>query len=333
MDCLKAQEILSDALDRDVDGALLAEAREHCETCPDCARLLRSLALLSRSVAPTAPPELVERLIALGNEEAASIRTIAATTEAAPESAAAESPVVHFAPTRWTPRLTAFASVAAVLLVALVATGISLGGLLSANRTATDTANTLMESGAPTAPPYLSGTDEAGTAASKDAAAIAAPPYVVLDGIVYALTGERDIDSSGLVTATPVISALDTGTDPVSIAAFRIAGENGSIALQPAPGTYLGFSVVSRTFGGRRFILTSDSVPAYGAWPGLPSRFAVPTSPDGSPTFSFFGKDDAGVLIYVPAGVAPTSGFAVAPGTTSDDPAAGNPNWTWWQAE
>ncbi len=337
MDCLKAQEILSEALDHDVDAASLAEARSHCDGCPECARLERGLDVLARATAPSAPEDLVERLVALGAKEAVLIRAAAAEAEESVGEPAAVIPVVLMARKRWTPRLTAFASAAAVLLVALVATGIGLGGMLSANRGVTDSPRTSEEYDATSAYSYLAAPDaEYGSAdATKDAVAQpGAPPYVVLDGVVYAPMGQLAVSPSTLVTATSVATAFDTGTEPAAIPTFRIADETGTIVLRTAPDTYLGFSTVTRQLLQRRFVLTSGSdIPAYGTWPTLLRRFAVPTSPDGSPTFSFFVKDDSGVLVYIPAGGTVEDGFAVAPGTAPDDPASGNPNWTWWEPE
>ncbi len=339
MDCLQAQTILSEAIDGAVDSDALSEARAHCEGCPECATFIRGLDLLSRAAVPGAPPALVDSLIARGAEEAAAIReaTTAAEHDASAETAPVDTPIVRFVPTKWTPRLTAFASVAAVLLVALVATGIGLGGLLGGQRAATETAGTSVQEYGTTTSAPLGATPpsaDASNAAKDMLSAIAAPPYIVVEGVAYAPTGSRAVQASLLVTAPPVYTALDSGADPVSIPAFRITGENGTVVLQQSDGTYLGFTTIIRRFGGRRFVLTSGtSVTAYGAWPTLPARFVMPTDADGSPTFSFFGKDDAGVLIYVPPGGAPASGFAVAPGTDPSDPAAGNPNWTWWQPE
>jgi hypothetical protein len=332
MDCLQAQQALSDAVDRAVDDSVLADARAHCADCAECASFARGLDALVRATAPNAPAALVERIVALGVEEASSIRE---TAHDVAQDARHDGRIVPFR-RAWRPRFATIASVAAVLLVALVATGIGLRGLLVGEQAPSEVARTSAEydnsTGAPLAAP---GVDAAGSGASRDVTnPAAAPPYVVLDGLVYALTGQRTVNASSLVTETPIITALDTGADPVEIPAFRIAGESGTLVLRQESGTYLGFSTISRTFGGRRFVLTSGvRIAAYGGWPLLPLRFAVPTSPDGSPTFSFFGKDDAGVPVYVPAGGAPRNGFAVAPGTSADDPAAGNPNWTWWQPE
>lgn len=336
MDCLKAQEILSEALDHDVDAASLAEARSHCEGCADCARLEQSLEVLARATTPAAPVDLVERLVALAAKEALLIRAAAAEAAENVTEPSAGVPVVTTTRVRWTPRLTAFASIAAVLLVALVATGIGLGGLLSTNQTASDSTRTSAEYGDTTIAPLTDPGAESGSAgASKDAlSAVAAPPYVVLDGVAYAPTGQRAVSPSTLVTATSVATAFDSGTEPVAVPTFRITGETGAIVLRTAPDTYLGFSTVVRQLLQRRFVLTSGSdIPTYGIWPVLPRRFAIPTSPDGSPSFSFFGKDDSGVLVYIPAGSTVQDGFAVAPGTAPDDPAAGNPNWTWWEPE
>jgi hypothetical protein len=41
--------------------------------------------------------------------------------------------------------------------------------------------------------------------------------------------------------------------------------------------------------------------------------------------------DDRGREVFVPFGAYVSGGFALAPGTPADDPAAGNPNWTWWE--
>lgn len=327
MDCLKAQDILSEAIDRTVDSASLTDARAHCAGCTDCAAFERALDLMSRAGLPIAPQPLVDRIVTLGNIEAVLLRATAAETGTAP----AAVPVVRLSRFRRPQRLAAFASIAAVLLVALVAIGITLGGLDRSKRALTDTAGTSWNT-EPLGAPDAATTS---TEAYRDSASqSAAPPYVVLDGLVYAPVEVRTAQPSSFVTATPIVTALDTGTDPTPVPTFRIAGRNDAIVLESPPGTYLEFEAVSREFGRRRFMLTSDvDIAAYGAWPLPPRRFPVPTSSDGSPTFSFFAKDDSGVLIYVPRGGQPRNGFAVAPGTAVDDPAAGNPNWTWWQPE
>ncbi|PKQ37111.1 MAG: hypothetical protein CVT59_09335 [Actinobacteria bacterium HGW-Actinobacteria-1] len=334
MECLRAQQLLSEAIDVAISDDELAQARAHCAGCDECARFVHSLERIASLPAPTASTDLVTRLVALGTEEAAVLRAIPA-----------ESPVddalvgehtaapVRFLPSWWAPRLSAYAAVAAVLLVALVATGIGLGGVLSPKEatvgTAEDTRLQTDGGAALSAAPTPDSTQEA----TKDVGyGTVAPPYVVIDGLVYTPTGPQAVDEATLVTATPVLTSLGATSEPVLLPAYRVTTANGVAVLRLGDGTYLGFSAVTRTFGGRTFVLASGSLlTAYGQWPILPARFQPPTASDGSPTFSFFGKDDIGTLMYVPAGGRPTDGFAIAPGTGPEDPAAGNPNWTWWQ--
>ncbi len=337
MDCQKAQELLASALDAAIPEAELAEARAHCAGCEACAAFLCVTERLGALPAPVAPSALVERLIAIGAEEAASVRaaTQGASAPDADEPAGAPEAPVRSAAKWWAPRLSAYAAAAAVLLVALVATGIGLGGLLGGREAATQSTDSLRTDTAGSSlsgavPPSSAESAKDATAAYGDVAA--APPYVVIDGLVYAPTGPRTVDASSLVTTTPAYTALDTGVDPVALDAYRVTSEPGHAVVRDSSGTLLGFSAVTRRFGGKDYALEAGApVTAYGLWPVLPARFAIPTGADGSPTFSFFGKDDLGVRIYVPAGTQPSQGFAVAPDTAPDDPAAGNPNWTWWR--
>ncbi len=337
MDCLHAQQVLSESMDGEIAAGELAEATAHCASCQECARFARSLERMAALPTPVAPAALVERLVTLGRNEAAEIRSAAGSD--AIETSIPETPVNHNdAPRRlpswWAPRLTAYAAAAAVLLVALVATGAGLARLgRHEASTLSDSVQTPGGDRGATAPSSPNASESA-----KDAygqlAGTPAPPYVVIDGLVYAPTGPRTVDASSLVTATPAVTALDTGGDPVSMPAYHVGAGPGTAVLRATDGTYLGFSAVTRTFGGKALVLQSGTpVTAYGQWPTLPGRFPAPSASDGSPTFSFFGKDDLGMAIFVPPGGRPTEGFAVAPGTPSTDPAAGNPNWTWWQSE
>ncbi len=336
MECLKAQQLISEAIDAAVPEDELAEARAHCVGCEECTRFVRLFERVGSLPTPSASADLIARLIALGAEEAVVIRaTPAEVIEESPAPAEEITPTspTHFLPSWWAPRLTTFAAVAAVLLVALVATGIGLGGMLSPKQATDGVAeDTRMQTDGGAARAGAPATGDAQSTTETYSGKSFAPPLVVIDGLVYAPTGPRTVDAATLVTATPVLTSLDAASDPVSLPAYKIGNTNDTAVLLLGDGTYLGFSVVTRSFGGRTFALASGSMlTAYGQWPMLPARFQQPTAPDGSPTFSFFGKDDLGVQIYVPTGGQPTEGFAVAPGTSPDDPAAGSPNWTWWQ--
>ena len=88
---------------------------------------------------------------------------------------------------------------------------------------------------------------------------------------------------------------------------------------------------MTRVLSGKTFQLTTGTpITRFGEWPTLPSQYPQPTQPDGSPTFRQSGADATGVAAYAPPGGPPEDGFAIAPGSSPNDPAGGNPNWTWW---
>ncbi len=70
---------------------------------------------------------------------------------------------------------------------------------------------------------------------------------------------------------------------------------------------------------------------SFGKWPLPPPGLPMPTQEDGSPVFKASVVDDHGQRIYVAEEGYPREGIAIAPNTSSNDPAAGNPNWTWWE--
>lgn len=71
MSCIQAQEFVSEALDvKMVDAELLAQAREHCRRCPECASFARGLAMLERAESPTPGATLADRVMAAVRAEA-----------------------------------------------------------------------------------------------------------------------------------------------------------------------------------------------------------------------------------------------------------------------
>lgn len=72
MDCLRAQEVICEALDgAPVDQAGLAEAREHCRACEECGMLVRTLLAIRRAGTPAMPAGLEDRIVAAVRAEAA----------------------------------------------------------------------------------------------------------------------------------------------------------------------------------------------------------------------------------------------------------------------
>jgi len=72
MDCTQAQQILSEAVDREpVSPEVFAEVRAHCMECAECARFVQGLALLQRAHPPAVPPSLHARVMAAVEPERA----------------------------------------------------------------------------------------------------------------------------------------------------------------------------------------------------------------------------------------------------------------------
>ncbi len=139
-------------------------------------------------------------------------------------------------------------------------------------------------------------------------------------------------DRSALTTVGTVSSALDSETEPASSrTVLQVAGQPDTIYVEESDGDLLGFRLVTRRFAGRDYALNSDPViDRFGQWPALPSRIPPPAATDGSPTFQQGGVDERGMRVYRFVGMSEDAGFAIAPDSPAGDPAAGNPNWTWW---
>jgi hypothetical protein len=146
VDCLQAQSLISEAIDRQpVDAATLAQAKEHCRTCPECGAFVRAQLMARQAPLPVPPAGLTDRVMATIRAEAEATRLeaeaqAAQTDEAKASGVAAgeaasvapapkpEVPVVSLAPPkprtrRKLPRPLVVGALAAAMLVALVGTG------------------------------------------------------------------------------------------------------------------------------------------------------------------------------------------------------------------
>lgn len=273
------------------------------------------------------------RLLVLAGHAAAAARqdrdSVEGPAESAP-SAASEPSRPRLRIARWSPRIAAYAAAAAVVLVAIGVTTATLLGPQAARETSTKDGAALSGGQAPLAPPAGEGAPEERAAAADYGAP--APAYVALEGGVWRLEGPAEAGPSSLTTAGVVVSSLGEDDPPASFWAFVAAGSPDTLYIRAADATYLAFARVTRTLGRRPYQLqTGAPLLRFGEWPTLPERFPAPTEADGSPTFRFFATDDLGVKVYVAVAGGPDDGIAVPPNTPLDDPAAGNPNWTWWE--
>jgi bacterioferritin-associated ferredoxin len=362
MECLKAQGIISEAVDREAtDATQLAEAKAHCKGCPTCTAFVRTLMLSQNAPLPQPPTDLVDRVMQAVRAEDEQVRAAAAALAAsaalaedgadAPAEAGdpgaqsipralpdAGSPKVsplgairHWA-LRLTPQERLTWASAAVIFVATIGIGTATGVRLLTARPSLTTADTMS-----TAAKYGAVADgttaapEFGASASAPAAKATLPAgsYITVNGVVFVLSGPSTIATEGLRPAGTATTGLGTGTGPASHAVFS-AADPDRIYIADANKQMLAFDRVARTYAGATYQLMSAELSDYGQWPTLPSSITAPTAEDGSPSFVPLAEDPPGTRIYRLATSGPEVGIAVAPGTGTSDPAAGNPNWTWW---
>jgi hypothetical protein len=361
VNCLEAQALLSAHHDHEpVSDVELRAARAHCRQCAECTSFANGLKYLDAFPVPAAPEGMTERVmaavapLAAARAELRAVETERAEAEGvglelpdpAAEQPSDEPPVllpdspagtplsaggrfVWFAgPVRWA-TLGAAAALAATALIAFVVIGVGSGR-------APQTAAT----GASTSAPLDFSYGTAGAAqdeAAKVPAAAAtaqapaqAPDYVLYNGFVYA-PGSLLADAN---SATPTIGTLTTafasGGSPAAVSVIRSPLTDGSIVVNSPDGMRV-FAPLIRTLASVRYQLTSGgAIDRFGVWPSLPARFATPVNATGGPSFAPGGTDALGVAIFPATGRPSTEGFALAPGSSTTDPAGGNPGWTWW---
>jgi len=349
MECLRAQELISDALDRvPVDPTELIDAKDHCRGCADCSAFVRALVAVQRAPLPEPPADLADRVMEAVRAESA----LAAA--AAPAPASGEVPGVSagradsvIARDDLSERLPDAAPislerlstrlrdprhrrvlvtwVSAAAAVFILAGYVAITGVRSI--LVPQTAEVTMSSPTASGPTAESGPAPQDKAADMSGATgqSAAAAYIVLNGTAYVGRGEdSSVDAATLTDAGTVTTALDSGTAPVSHTVL-VGPDPARAYIRLDDGRVLAFERVTRAYRGRNYALQSADIASFGIWPTLPPDIAEPTAEDGSPTFTAEESDPSGVVIYRKAGGSVDEGFALEP--NSD---AGNPNWTWW---
>ena len=316
-DCQDAGRILSEALEGAADDKALADAREHCRSCPECARLAAGLEELGALDGPRAPEGLVDSVMRAVREEADKTDDILYGVPLTPQSLPdRRSPW-------WVPRLVLFAS-AAVVVIATAFVSIRSLTVISESPDLDIEGESLFSAAVPEAADRSVGS--AVTGADEDAAAedaAEAPDYIAYAGGVYEPGRVSSFAASQLETVGTTFAALDS---EASVTREVYESTRGSLYLETdEAGEYLLIQPVTRTVGDQLYLLVPGGpLDRYGMWPQLPSSLPAPTRDDGTPTFLPGGFDNAGQAIYVRAGLTVDTGFALAPG-------GGNPNWTWWE--
>lgn len=344
MDCLHAAEILSAALDgAPVPPGAVAHAREHAARCPECAALLATMDRVSTASRVRAPEQLVARIIQAARAEAeASADAEAVAAQTAPAAGVigpleSVRPRPRVAPRWWQPHFTPLASAAAVVLVVSAVSTYVLVQMTgpSSEMMATDSIEIALTddyAGTDGARQDLGATSEDNAAATMAAPGLTAPSYIAWDGTVWIRADGALPQESSLSNAGTAESDLGEPEGAKSRDVLTSATDPGAIFVRATDGSLIRFAQVTRTLGGRTYAMAAGArMPSFGTWPTLPSRLSTPAASDGSPGFTRGGADDRGREVFVPVGSNASVGFALAPGTPPDDPAAGNPNWTWWE--
>ena len=345
---MRAQELISEALDRaPLEAATLSEAKEHCRECPECAAFVRAMLAVQRAEPPAIPADLIERT--MSKVEAESVRAQSnvsravpgvSTQEPLPDDATAGSsrPArtwAELAGRALEPQhrraLVIWASAAAVIFVAAgVGAVAGVRTILIPQRSATYVYEGATESGVTDSSGRATQQDQLATAPSAEAGATEpAPSLITMDGTAYRLTGAASgVDATSLETLGTTRSALDSGgaartrevLGTVPSASVYVDGEDGLLA----------FERITRTYGGRVYVLQSREINEFGEWPSLPAGINEPTSASGAPSFEQDGTDDFGTPVYRLRASSAEDGIAIAPNPPSPDPVAGTPSWTWW---
>ena len=161
--------------------------------------------------------------------------------------------------------------------------------------------------------------------------------YVDVDGAAYVWLGERTPDRATLERGGHAHDRRSTtdGDAGTRYDVWRSTTDADVIFIRPTPSAdaYVALPRVTRTLGGKRYALSTGDATrrvrrvAHAAR----RRCPTPTAADGSPTFAPAGTDDTGLPDLRARGCRRRRRASPSrPGTPSSDPAAGNPNWTWW---
>ncbi len=350
MDCFKAQELISAALDNEVDDADELElAKDHCRLCPECASYVRALVHVRRAPAPEPPTDLTERIMAAVRAQARSSATPGETIDAlttqstsgpADVSDAHDSVSASTVFERLLERLTdprnrrAVVAWSATAAVVLVATGVGAvtGVRMILGPRPTDPGTMITYDAATLAQTEPTETNRSAaatpepTSAQAGSLAISSPGgYITVDGVVYRSTGVDGSVTRGDLTPSGVVdTALDTGAAPQRRTVYG-RGDPARVFVENDNGELIGFDRVTTTFGGNTYVLRSGPIPSFSDPVTLPREVPEPASEDGRPVFEPVDPD-LQPPVYVKVGSDPSAGIALPPGARSDV----STGWTFW---
>jgi bacterioferritin-associated ferredoxin len=353
MDCLRAQNLISDAVDRSpVDPEELSAAKTHCRECADCAAFVRALLAIERAGLPEPPADLADRVMERVRAEAS--RAAAAQTAATVDTTAAAPSVIPIRSDNETrswadllarardPRnrraVTTWAAAAAVVFVAAgIGAVAGVRAILVPQQAAiySGSAESASTSALDAAAPESSGLQSFPDEQQRESDAVQksqapAPDFINVSASVYRLTGPAPtIDTESL---SPIGTTRSDLGESGGSTDYDVLGTGDPAIVYIDDGSrVLAFQRVTRSYGGRLYVLQSGPIESFGAWATLPPGFRTPTSEDGSPVFEAVGTDESGTPVYRASDTPPEEGIAIGPNPPLADPVAGSPEWTWWK--
>lgn len=360
MECLEAQRIISEALDREpIDAALLEDAKDHCRGCDDCSQFVRCLTAVKRAPDPVPPADLADRVMRRVEAERDAITVAAAAAAVRPPSqTAAPAPAAStggfeasiarlLRPENRRGLVIWGSAAAAVLLFAGVAAvagmraitqpsgGYTMGPIteVSPGTAGGPSIAAQAPAAAPAAPQSTtsSTTDAAAPGNSAGAASTPAPSrgYVLYNQDVYSQVGPSQLSKDKLVSSGVLSSALG-GTGAALQHTVYTSSDAGRIIVDEGDsGGLVVFAQVTRDFHGKTYVLTSGAIDSFSVWPTMPPPMQAPTGSNGAPDFASAGLSQ-GIPAFTRTGSSADAGIAIGPNSPPTDPAAANPNWTWW---
>ena len=325
-DCIDAQRVVSETYDGGiVDPGDIQRARTHCETCPECAEFVSTLAAVRRLHTPPAPTSSIDSAIQAIREQKR-IDEAAAEAAESDDTQTTETGIAYTsAATGSWPKWAVYASWGTAAATLIIAGVVTLQGVryIVGDKTVTEYGEyrTVQDATAPS----VSG---AQTNDSDTESLVTEIAYVTVEGWVYEYVGPTSIPRASITAYGTTLTSLDTEDAPKTLSVYTF--ERSSALLVDDDGQLLEFRMVTRDLQGQSFGMQSRAVTSFGQWPAFPDSIPEPSGPDGAPQLEEGTQDSRGVQTYTLAGSNEQRGFAIAPGTDSTDPARGNPNWTWW---
>lgn len=343
MECLKAQEVISSALDPGArKDPALESAKDHCRSCPECGRLVKALLAVRQAELPEPPPDLTDRIMVAVTAEAVLSQKSDSVASPVTPMPAVEAPSHGLSARPVSPAsledlgrrllrpenrraLIAWTAAAAVIFVAA-----GIGAISGVRGIVSPTSQRMASSDAATEYQALESApvDEGGaadTGAAKGATALSSPTGLIeVAGAVYRFAGpDPSVSPAALSQVGRTRSNLGEGIS--SERTVYGTQDPARVFIRRTDSETLAFDRVTRSFQGATYVLQSGPIPSFEELATLPAAIREPSSSDGSPTFELAaGPSDSAVYVLRDGDAA--AGIALPPGA---EPSLSS-GWTWW---